>query len=110
MAEVSRTEIGRRMYSLQKEKNVERVIEKVRKQLGSDWARISQEDQDVLKYMIGEVWVYRERDFWERVQYSRLTVKAILDIVSIGRKLISHESDPRKAVEDASEILRMGPG
>ncbi|HOT03650.1 MAG TPA: hypothetical protein PK069_05675 [Methanolinea sp.] len=110
MADMSRTEIGRRMYSLQKEKNVERVIEKIRKQLGSDWVYISQEDQNVLKYVIGEVWVYRERDFWEMVQYTRLTVKAILDIVSIGRKLMSHESDPRKSVEEASEILRLGSG
>ncbi|OPX66210.1 MAG: hypothetical protein A4E37_02161 [Methanoregulaceae archaeon PtaB.Bin056] len=105
MPDVSRTEIGRRMYSLQKEKNVERVVERIRKQLGADWTHFSQEDQDLLKYVIGELWVYKEREFWDMVQYPRITVIAVLDIIAIGRKSLSHEIDTRKTVEEATAIL-----
>jgi hypothetical protein len=88
-----------------KGKNVERVVERIRKQLGADWTHFSQEDQDLLKYVIGELWVYKEREFWDMVQYPRITVIAVLDIIAIGRKSLSHEIDTRKTVEEATAIL-----
>lgn len=108
MPDISRTEIGRRMFSLQKEKNVELVIEKIRKHMGPDWSRLSQEDLHVLKYMIGEVWVYKDREFWESVPYSKITMVALLDIISLGRKSRSEEIDTRKAVEEVTAILLTG--
>jgi len=110
MADVSRTEIGRRMYSLQKEKNVERVIEKIRKQMGPDWAHFSPEDQKVLRYVIGEVWVYKDRDIWEMVQYPRITVITLLDLISIGRRSLSQEIDIRNTVEEVTRLLLSGSG
>lgn len=110
MADVSRTEIGRRMYSLQKEKNVERVIEKIRKQMGPDWAHFSPEDQKVLRYVIGEVWVYKDRDIWEMVQYPRITVITLLDLISIGRRSRSQEIDIRNTVEEVTRLLLSGSG
>ncbi|HII76970.1 MAG TPA: hypothetical protein HA264_08075 [Methanolinea sp.] len=105
MPDVSRTEIGRRMYSLQKEKNVERVVERIRKQMGADWTHFSQEDQNALKYVIGEVWVYKEREFWDMVQYPRITAISVFDIIAIGRKSLSHEIDTQRTVEEATAIL-----
>ena len=110
MPDVSRTEIGRRIFSLQKEKNVEQVIEKIRKHMGPEWAGFSQDDLKVLKYMIGETWVYLDREFWEKVSYARITKVVLLDVISIGRKSLANEINRRKAVEDITDILLPGSG
>ena len=110
MPDVSRTEIGRRIFNLQKEKNVEQVIEKIRTHMGSEWAGFSQDDQKVLKYILGETWVYLERDLWEKVSFSRITRIELLDIISIGRKSIGNEMNSRRAVEDVMAILLPGAG
>lgn len=105
MPDVSRTEIGRRIFSLQKEKNVELAIEKIRQHLGSEWAGFSQDDLKVLKYMLGEVWVYLERDLWEKITFSSITRIELLDVISLGRKSRTKEMNERNAVEGVTAIL-----
>jgi len=105
MPDVSRTEIGRRIFSLQKEKNVERAIEKIRQHLGPEWGFFSQDDLKVLKYIIGETWVFSERDLWEKISFSSITRIELMDIISIGRKSLEKEMNERNAVENVAAIL-----
>ena len=110
MPDVSRTEIGRRIFSLQKEKNVEQAIEKIRQHIGPEWASFSQDDLKALKHILGEIWVYLERDLWEKITFSRITRMELFDIISIGRKSLEKEMNDRKAVEDVTAILLLAAG
>jgi len=44
MPDVSRTEIGRRLFSLQKEKSIEQALEKIRKNLGEEMEGLLSEE------------------------------------------------------------------
>ncbi|MCQ8894530.1 MAG: hypothetical protein NQU46_07890 [Methanolinea sp.] len=105
MPDVSRTEIGRRLFSLQKEKNIEQALEKIRKSLGDEWKEFSQEEIELLKHALGDAWVIIERDAWEKISFSRLTRRDLLDLVAIGRESRAKEIDQRAAVEKTSRIL-----
>lgn len=105
MPDVSRTEIGRRIFSLQKEKNVEQVIEKIRRNLGDEWKVFSQTDIERLKNILGDAWVFVERDVWEKITFSRLSRMDLFDLIVIGRESKEQEIDERTAVEKALKIL-----
>jgi hypothetical protein len=105
MPDVSRTEIGRRIFSLQKEKNVEQVIEKIRRNLGDEWKVFSQTDIELLKNILGDAWVFVERDVWEKITFSRLSRMDLFDLIVIGRESKEKEIDERTAVEKALKIL-----
>ncbi len=106
MPDVSRTEIGRRLFSLQKEKSIEQALEKIRKNLGEEWKDFSQEEIDLLKQALGDAWVFIERDVWEKIAFSRLSRRDVLDLIAIGRESRGKEIDQRVAVEKASRVLR----
>lgn len=105
MPDVTRTEIGRRLFSLQKEKNVEQAIEKIRKNLGEEWKEFSQADVERLKKTLGDAWVFIERGVWEKISFTRLSRLDLLDLIAIGRESGEKEIDERTAVEKASKIL-----
>lgn len=105
MPDVSRTEIGRRMFSLQKEKNVEQAIEKIRRNLGDEWKVFSQADIELLKNILGDAWVFAERDVWEKILFSRLSRMDLFDLIVIARGSQEKEIDERTAVEKAVKIL-----
>jgi len=106
MPDVSRTEIGRRLFSLQKEKSIEQAIEKIRKNLGDEWKDFSAEEIELLKHALGDAWVFIERDVWEKIAFSRLSKRDVMDLVTIGRESQAKEIDQRVAMEKALRILK----
>jgi len=66
MPDVSRTDIGRRMFQLQKEKAVEQVIEKIRQNIGSEWKTLPTADVHLLERLLQAAWVNTDKVAWER--------------------------------------------
>jgi hypothetical protein len=105
MPEVSKTEIGRRFFKLQKEKSVEKAIEKIRQTLGPEWALFTHGDIEALKYVLGELWVYTDRDAWEKISFTRLTGLELREIIRIGKDGLDNVISGQVAVELSSAIL-----
>jgi hypothetical protein len=105
MAEVSKTEIGRRFYKLHKEKNVEKAIEKIRQNMGSEWSLYTHGDIEALKYILGECWVFIDRDAWDRISFTRLTGLDLRELISIGRNASDNTLSGQKAVQMSEAIL-----
>jgi hypothetical protein len=105
MPEVSKTEIGRRYFKLQKERNVEKAIGKIRRNLGSEWSFYTYDDIEVLKYILGECWVYIHRDEWEKIVFTRLSGNELRELIHIGRQTLGSSIGVQDAVEKGSNIL-----
>jgi hypothetical protein len=105
MPEVSKTEIGRRFYKLQKEKNVEKAIEKIRQSMGSEWSLYTQGDIEALKYILGECWVFFDRDTWEKISFTRLTGLHLRELISISKNASENILSGQKAVQMSESIL-----
>ncbi len=105
MPEVSKTEIGRRLFLVHKDKGVENAIKKVRRGLGPDWNHLSEDDITILKRMLGECWVYMDRPAWEKIAFSRLTYADVTAIVRIGDSAKGKDSTDTRAIEDVTAIL-----
>lgn len=106
MPEVSRAEIGRRIYRLHQEKSVEEAVEKIRQKLGAEWKTLTKEDIDSLKFILGETWVYVERDVWDKIAFTKLSFEDIKNITRLGRGSIDGDITQKSAVEQTTIILR----
>ena len=105
MSEVSKTEIGRRFFKMQKEKEVEKAIEKIRQAQGSEWILYTQSDIEALKQVLGEVWIFVERDSWERITFTKLTGIDIRELIRLGRDFNDSVISGRTAAEKSLPVL-----
>lgn len=105
MPEVSKTEIGRRLFLVHKDKGVENAIKKIQRGIGNDWKMLSDDDTTVLKRMLGECWVYIDRPVWEKIAFARLGFSDILAIIKIGNLAKGKDSTDTKAIEEVTAIL-----
>jgi hypothetical protein len=105
MPEVTKTEIGRRFFKLQKEKQVEKAIEKIRQAQGSEWVLYTQTDIESLKQVLGEVWIFVERDSWEKIAFTKLTGIDIRELIRFGRDVNDSIISGRTAAEQSLPVL-----
>ena len=109
MPEVSKTEIGSRYFKLQKEKSVEKAIEKIRQTMGSEWSLYTHGDFEALKYILGETWVYTDRDVWDKISFTRLTGLELREIIRIGKDALDNVINGQDAVHMSLAILLKTP-
>ena len=105
MPEVSKTEIGRRFFKLQKEKNVEKAIEKIRQSMGPEWSLFTHGDIEALKYILGECWVFIDREAWEKISFTRLSGIDLRELIRIGKEALDAVITDQIAVQRSSVIL-----
>ena len=105
MSEVSKTEIGRRFFKLQKEKQVEKAIEKIRQAQGSEWVLYSQGDIEALMQVLGEVWIFMEGDSWDQIAFTRLSGIELRELIRYGRDVHDSVISGKSAAEKSIPIL-----
>jgi hypothetical protein len=105
MPDVTQTEVGRRMYQLHKEKNVERAVNKVRETIGYDWRSFSENDVRLLGRMLGEAWVNMEQGKWDRIAFARMTIDDVRKILLLGKNLEPNKSLDRADMEKLKKIF-----
>lgn len=105
MPEVSKTEIGRRFFKLQKDKNVEKAIEKIRQSMGPEWSLFTHGDIEALKYILGEIWVYTDRDAWDTISFTRCSGLELREIIRIGKNALDKVIGGQAAVQMSVDIL-----
>lgn len=105
MPEVTKTEIGRRFFKLQQEKQVEKAVEKIRQAQGSDWSLYTHQDIEALKTVLAEVWIYIDRDSWEQIAFTRLSGIELRELIRFGRDIHDSVISGRTAAEKSMTVL-----
>ncbi|KQC04333.1 MAG: hypothetical protein APR53_10860 [Methanoculleus sp. SDB] len=106
MPEVTDDELGRKIFLLQKEKNVEEVVAKLRMHLGPEWTSIPASDREILIDLLGEAWVRIDRSDWEKSAFSRLTRNDVNAMITIGQNLRARKTGKDTAMNNLAAILK----
>lgn len=104
--DINDEEVGMRSWQLQKEKAVERAVEKIRHNLNANWKEIKKEDLDVLNWVLGEVWGFAGRAEWDNFSFSGLSLPDLLKIIGIGKQILNHEKRGYQGFEEVRNVLR----
>jgi hypothetical protein len=84
------------MFQLHKGKNVEKAIEKVRRNLGPEWKEFSEEDIHLLERLLGEIWVNMDAKKWENLPFASMKKEDVKRLIGVGKysdlEKMSHQS------------------
>lgn len=105
MPEVTRTEVGRRLFQVHREKGVENAIKKIHHGIGEDWKLFTEHDIKVLERMLGECWVYMDAGAWDKIAFSQLKYSDVMQIIRIGNSSKDKDSTDTKSISDVTAIL-----
>lgn len=104
-SDVQDEDIGLRQYHLQKEKAVERAMEKIRQQLSSSWQMMKREDIELLSWALGEIWALHRRTDWEELSFSLIKLADVIKIVKIADQVVNNEKPGYKGLNEINQIL-----
>lgn len=99
--------IGMRLHDVNRQRAVERALERLRHGLRADWHYLSQDDLVNLRWLLGELWSVTTRTDWDTLHFSKLDLGATRSIVSHGDRLRRHGTR-RMATMDAVRGIVMG--
>lgn len=96
--------LGRRRYHVNKQRAVERSLERWRHGLKADWHLLSRDDVANMAYIAGELWATLARDEWESVHFSKLGLHETRLIVAHADRLRRHGA---RHEETIAEVMRL---
>jgi len=105
MPDVSRTDIGRRMFQLQKEKAVEQVIEKIRQNIGSEWKTLSTADVHLLERLLQAAWVNTDKVAWEKIRFNTCSKEDVQRILSVASGIDLEKTSQHEVAEELEKVL-----
>jgi hypothetical protein len=105
MPEARDEEVGRRLFQIHKEKAVEVALEKIRRKMPSEWKSFTSKDIDVLKQILGEVWVCIKRSEWEGISFAKLTMNDLQAIIEIANQVSRREKPEKIAIDEVCAAI-----
>ena len=98
--------IGMKAFHLRKERSAERAIEKIRQSLGTDWAKLSIAEINLLSWVLGETWAYAARAKWDKIPFSAAKLKDVMQINNIGTDIINHQKSGTEGLHEIYQLLQ----
>jgi hypothetical protein len=105
MSDITKTDIGRRMYLLHKEKNVEHVIEQIRQNLGTGWKTYPDTDIHLLEQLIGDAWVGFDKPLWEKIPFGRMTKGDVDRLLDLGKSGDTDKTPKSQVMDEVKAVL-----
>lgn len=84
-SDVSKEEIGQRLYRVTKEKSAEKACEKIRMHLGVQWNELDRSEVDSLKVILEEAWACCDGTTWERIEFHNLSYDDVRRLLNTRR-------------------------
>lgn len=102
---VSDESLGIRLHEVNRQRAVDRAVERMRYGLKADWHYLTLDDIANLRWLVGELWSIRNREEWEGLYFSKLTFNQVRRLVGVGDRLRRHHTNKMSALESAIEII-----
>lgn len=102
--------LGIRLYEVNRQRAVDRAVERMRYALGADWHYLTTDDHATLRWIVGELWSTTARSDWDTFRFSKLDHAGVRRLVGIGDRLHRHNTGRAAALENAAEVVRTRPG
>ncbi len=105
-SDVSREEIGQRLYRVTKEKSAENACEKIRTHLGVRWSELDGGEVDTLKVILEEAWTCCDGSTWERIEFHNLSYDDVRKLLNTRRWSGDDLASRQRNKDEVMRILR----
>jgi hypothetical protein len=105
MSGTTEDNLGRRLFQVQKIKAVEDALEKIRRGMGPGWSSIPAADSEILKDILGEMWISIDRHRWSTYSFSKLSKEDINSLITLGKKMNVRNALSDEKIKQLDSIL-----
>lgn len=97
--------LGIRLHEVNRQRAVDRAVERMRYGLKADWHYLTLDDIGNLRWVLGELWSTRDRSEWEQLHFSKLGLDQARRLVGVGDRLRRHRTNRVNALDSAMEVI-----
>lgn len=98
--------LGIRLHEVNRQRAVERAVERMRCGLKADWFYLTQEDIANLQWLLGEIWAVTARDEWEGLHFGFLGIGETRKVVGAADRLRRHGVQRMATIDAVRELVR----
>jgi hypothetical protein len=105
MPDVTRAEIGRRMYHVHREKRVEHAVKLIQEAFGPEWRTLKEEEIILLGHLLQCTWNKIDQKQWDAIPFGKMGINEVRKILSFGEGVSPGHNPAPEAVAEIKEIL-----
>lgn len=100
--------LGIRLHEVDRQRAVERALERIRNGLKADWTYLTGDDIANLRWLLGELWSIQDRDEWEQLHFSKLEFEQVRWLAGLGDRLRRHGTNKMVGLQSALALIASG--
>lgn len=97
--------LGIRLHEVNRQRAVDRALERLRHGLRADWYYLTSDDHTNLRWVLGQLWSVTSREDWDAFHFSKLDLEDVRHLVGLGDRLRRHGTSKMEALECAAELI-----
>lgn len=105
MPDVTKADIGRRMYHVHREKLVEQAIKMIQQGLGTEWKSFSEDEIYLLGHLLQCTWNTIDQKIWDKIVFANVTKSNVQKILAQGKGVGPGKNPSQEAVAEIKKIL-----
>lgn len=102
--------VGIRLHEVNRQRAVDRAIERLRHGLRADWHYLTAEDHDNLRWIIGELWSTSSREAWDGFHFSKLDFDQTRSLIRASARLRTRHTSGIGSLQPVADLLREASG
>ena len=102
--------LGMRLHEVNRQRAVDRAIERLRHGLHADWHYFTADDHANLRWVLGELWAVTGRQAWEEFHFSKLDFAQTRQLIALANRMRSKHTRAIGTLEMAAEIIASASG
>ena len=97
--------LGRRLHEVNRQKAIERALERLRHGLKADWHYLTQDDVVSLRWILGELWSVSTRAEWDTFHFSKMGFDSARQLIGHGDRLRRHGAQRMATLQAARALV-----
>lgn len=102
---VNDEDLGIRLHEVNRQRAVDRAVERLRQGLKADWEYLTTDDVGNLRWLLGELWSTTDREGWDSLHFSKLEIEQARRLAGLGDRLRRHGTNKMTGLQDAAGMI-----
>lgn len=103
---VTNESLGIRLHDVNRQRAVDRAIERLRHGLHADWHYLTSDDHAALRWILGKLWSTTSRQEWESFHFSKLSFDQARRLVMLSSRMRSNHARSVSSMEMVADVVR----
>ena len=97
--------LGMRLHEVNRQRAVDRAIERLRHGLHADWHYFTADDHANLRWVLGELWATTGRQAWEEFHFSKLDFSQTRQLITIASRMRGKHTRGIGSLDVAAQLI-----